>query len=227
MVILFDVDNTLLDNDALTAELRVYLATSGSAAAAEEYFRILEVLRVEVGYADYLGTLQRFRALHPRDFPFFDAARFLIDYPFAERLYTGALSAVRHAATIGTAAILSDGDVVFQPRKIERAGLASEVGHRVQIYVHKEDELGEVERALPADHYVMIDDKRRLLAAIKKHWGDRVTTVWVRQGHYATAADVNEYPAADLEIAAIGDFVGCAPATLRDAAGPRAVAWPQ
>lgn len=221
MVILFDVDNTLLDNDAVTAELRTYLASTGGAAAADEYFRILEELRIELGYADYLGTLQRYRAVHPRDFPFFGASAFLIDYPFAARLYEGAVAALRHAAALGTAAILSDGDAVFQPRKIARSGLGVEVAGRVQIYVHKEQQLADVERALPADHYVVVDDKLRLLAAIKAQWGAKVTTVWVRQGHYASAPDVGQYPAADADIAGIAEFSRLSAAAVQDAARPR------
>ena len=221
MVILFDVDNTLLDNDAITAELRAHLVRTGGATAADEYFRILEVLRVELGYADYLGTLQRYRALHPRDFPFFGAASFLLDYRFATRLYEGATAALRHAAMLGMQAILSDGDAVFQPRKIARSGVAAEVDGRVLIYVHKEQQLADVERALPADHYVVVDDKLRLLSAIKAQWGAKVTTVWVRQGHYASAPDVGKYPAADVGMAGIGEFTRYSAAVLRDAASQR------
>jgi FMN phosphatase YigB (HAD superfamily) len=221
MVILFDVDNTLLDNDRVTADLGAFLTGAGGPAAASEYFKVLETLRSELGYADYLGSLQRYRSLHPRDFPFFGASAFLVDYPFASRLYSGAIAAVRHACSLGDAAILSDGDAVFQPIKIARSGLGVEVRGRVHIYVHKEQELDDFERRVPADHYVMVDDKRRLLAAIKSHWQERVTTVWVRQGHYATAADVESYRPADLTIEAIGDFTRMSAPELRAAAGPR------
>ena len=181
MVILFDVDNTLLDNDTVTADLGAYLTRVGGANAAREYFRILEGLRTELGYADYLGSLQRYRYEHPRDFPFFEASRFLVDYPFAERLYPQALAALEHASAIGTAAILTDGDAVFQPIKIARAGLARAVGGRVQIFMHKETELASVASRFPAEHYVMVDDKRRLLEAIKSQWGERVTTVELKR----------------------------------------------
>lgn len=221
MVILFDVDNTLLDNDTVTADLGAYLTRAAGAESAAEYFRILEVLRAELGYADYLGGLQRYRAEHPRDFPFFGASRFLVEYPFAERLYPQALAALQHAASIGTAAILSDGDAVFQPIKIARSGLEAAVGGRVQIYVHKEVELATVATRLPADHYVMVDDKRRLLEAIKAHWGERVTTVWVRQGHYASAPDVARYAEPDLAIASIGEFLRLPRSSLLAAARAR------
>ncbi len=219
MVILFDVDNTLLDNDTVTADLGAYLTSSGGAAASREYFRILEDLRTELGYADYLGALQRYRAEHPLDFPFFGASRFLIEYPFARRLYPKALVALAHAAAIGTAAILSDGDAVFQPIKIARAGLEAAVDGNVQIYVHKEQELAAVAAHLPDEHYVMVDDKRRLLEAIKAEWTNRVTTVWVRQGHYSTAADVERYAKPDLALSSIGEFAGVSAAALLAAAG--------
>lgn len=222
MVILFDVDNTLLDNDTVTADLGAYLARAGGAESAAEYFRILELLRTELGYADYLGGLQRYRAEHPRDFPFFGASRFLVEYPFADRLYPQAVAALEYAAKIGTAAILSDGDAVFQPIKIARAGLELTVGGNVQIYVHKEAELATVAARLPAEHYVMVDDKRRLLEAIKAHWGERVTTVWVRQGHYATAPDVARYAEPDLSIANIGEFARLSGTGLLVAARARA-----
>jgi len=221
MVILFDVDNTLLDNDAVIRDLRDYLARVANAERAAEYFRILEVLRARLGYVDYLGTLQQYRAEHPDDFPFLQAAQFLIDYPFRDRLFDGALAAVRVAGELGTAAILSDGDVVFQPRKIERAGLWDAVAGRVMIHVHKEQQLAAVEHALPAEHYVLVDDKRTLLGAIKAQWQDRVTTVWVKQGHYATAPDVERAVPADLVIERIVDF---ARFSATDFAGGRSTA---
>ena len=135
-------------------------------------------------------------------------SHFLISYPFANRLFPGSLDALDHCATIGTTAILSDGDVVFQPRKISRAGLYDAVGGRVLIYIHKEHELDDVAERLPADHYVLVDDKVRILAAVKAAWGSRVTTVWPRQGHYALdVADVARYPVPDLTIERIGDLV--------------------
>jgi len=218
MVVLFDVDNTLLDNDRVAADLLDFLTLESGRDAAGEYFHIFEELRTELGYADYLGALQRFRARHPHDFSMLQASRFLVDYPFADRLYPGALEAVRAAGSYSTTAILSDGDVVFQPLKIERAGCWNAVDGRVLVYVHKEQELNDVEHQLPSERYVMVDDKRRLLAAIKSVWGARVTTVWVRQGHYAVAPDVETYPVADLELAHIAEFAALTEAQLLAAA---------
>jgi FMN phosphatase YigB (HAD superfamily) len=226
MVILFDVDNTLLDNDAVTADLSVHLHREAGAEEAREYFRVLEELRLELGYADYLGTLQRYRAAHPHDFQLLRTSQFLVDYPFRDRLYPGALEILEQASTRGTTAILSDGDVVFQPLKVARAGLWHAVGGRVLIYVHKEQELADVERRLSSAHYVVVDDKRRLLAAIKSEWGARVTTVWVKQGHYAAAPDVERYTRADIVLNGIGEFSHLSAADLLEAApapagGPR------
>jgi FMN phosphatase YigB (HAD superfamily) len=214
MVILFDVDNTLVDNDAVTADLSAYLTREAGIAAEAEYFRIFAALRAELGYADYLGALQRYRAVHPHGFELLRTAQFLVDYPFRGRLYPGAYAALAQAATWGTTVILSDGDVVFQPLKVARAGLWEAVGGRVLIYVHKEQELADVERRFPSSHYVVVDDKRRLLAAIKSQWGARVTTVWVRQGHYAAAPDVERYARADLVLDSIDGFTRLGPADL-------------
>jgi len=206
-VILFDVDNTLLDNDRVTADLRQHLRDAFGAESEERYWQIFEALRAELGYADYLGALQRYRVEHPNEPRFLEISFFLLDYPFEERLYPGALDAVARSRDRDDVAILSDGDAVFQPRKIARSGLWQAVHGGVLIYVHKEEMLADVERRLPADHYVMVDDKIRLLTAIKKHWGDRVTTVFVRQGHYATDQGIlSTYPAADVTIERIGDL---------------------
>jgi len=226
MVILFDVDNTLLDNDGVTADLAAYLDREVGADEAREYFRILDALRAELGYADYLGALQRYRAAHPHDFKLLRASQFLVDYPFRDRLYPGALELLAQSATRGTTAILSDGDVVFQPLKVAKAGLWGAVRGRVLIYVHKEQELADVEHRLPSAHYVVVDDKRRLLAAIKSIWGARVTTVWVKQGHYATAADVERHAKVDLVLDSIGEFSHLGAVDLLDAGralagGPR------
>jgi FMN phosphatase YigB (HAD superfamily) len=218
MVILFDVDNTLLDNDAVTADLSTYLTREAGAIEAREYFRIFAALRAELGYADYLGALQRYRVAHPHEFRLLRASQFLVDYPFRDRLYSGALETLTRAATRGTTAILSDGDVVFQPLKVARAGLWEAVAGRVLIYVHKEQELADVEHRLASTHYVVVDDKRRLLAAIKAQWGARVTTVWIKQGHYATAPDVDRYASADLVISRIDEFSRLTNADLLDAA---------
>jgi FMN phosphatase YigB (HAD superfamily) len=209
LVFLFDVDNTLLDNDRIAQDLSEHLAREYGQPTRDGFWTIFEELRRELGYADYLGALQRYRAKNLHDPRILRMANWLIDYRFADRLYPGALDAVRHAAQMGTTVILSDGDAVFQPRKVSRSGLSALFKQRVLIYIHKEVELAYVERLFPAKHYVMIDDKLRLLAAIKSHWGDRVTTVFPRQGHYAKDMKIlTEYPAADLSIDRIGDLTG-------------------
>ena len=218
-VFLFDVDNTLFDNDRLQADLSDHLARTYGPATRDRYWAIFEQLRSELGYADYLGALERYRLEDLHDPRLLLMASWFADYPFADRLYPGALEAVRHAQTGGEAAILSDGDAVFQPLKIARAGLRDLFQDRVLIYIHKERELDDVERWRPARRYVMIDDKLRLLAEIKKIWGDRVATVWVKQGHYATdPAQTASLPRADFEIDAIADFLAfdlSDPTTLR------------
>jgi FMN phosphatase YigB (HAD superfamily) len=218
MVFLFDVDNTLLDNDTVEAELQRYLVAEVGAGKAREYWRIFEQLRTELGYADYLGALQRYRAEFPRDFHLLAVSRFLLEYPFQERLFPGALEAIKYAEKLGPTVILSDGDVVFQPLKIRRSGLANAVADRVLIYIHKEQELDDVQRRYPAEHYVIVDDKLRILAAVKKIWGRRVTTVFVRQGHYATdPGALANYPPADVNIQQIADLLRCDLADLQKA----------
>jgi FMN phosphatase YigB (HAD superfamily) len=205
---LFDVDNTLLDNDRVIVDLRRYLESEVGVGGARLYWEIFERLRDELGYADYLGSLQRYRRENPHDSRLLAVSRFLIDYPFANRLYPDSLDVIEHVKRWGTATILSDGDVVFQPRKVERSGLFDAVNGQVLIYVHKEDELDEVAERFRADHYVMVDDKLRILSAIKRIWGERVTTVFVRQGHYAKDPRIlAAYPAADLSMERIGDLL--------------------
>jgi FMN phosphatase YigB (HAD superfamily) len=185
VVFLFDVDNTLLDNDRVQADLADHLTESYGADAGNRYWDIFEEVRQELGYADYLGALERFRLEKMHDPKILRMSSWLVDYPFGDRLYTGALNAVEHVQQWGPAVILSDGDAVFQPRKIDRSGLWAAFDGRVLIYVHKEQELADVERFYPAKRYVMIDDKLRILNAVKKVWSERVTTVFPRQGHYA------------------------------------------
>lgn len=207
MVFLFDVDNTLLDNDQVTADLRRHLATAVGPEKSRRYWELFEAMRAEIGYADYLGALQRYRMEYLHEPQLLAVSYFLLNYPFANRLFPGSLDAVAHARNFGTPVILSDGDVVFQPRKVYTSGLYERFDGNALIYVHKEQELLDVEAKFPADHYVMIDDKIRLLTAIKSIWRDRVTTVFVRQGHYATdLKTVAQYPAADLTIDRIGDL---------------------
>ena len=208
VVFLFDVDNTLVDNDRVQADLKEHLAQTYGPATRDRYWDILEELRHELGYVDYLGALERYRveALHRPEV--LRMSSWLVDYPFADRLYPGALDAVKHVQQWGTHVILSDGDAVFQPRKVERSGIWRAFDGRVLIYIHKEEELDDVARLYPADHYVMIDDKLRILSAVKKIWGERVTTVFPKQGHYALDPGIlAECPPADLELAKIGDLV--------------------
>lgn len=206
-VFLFDVDNTLLDNDRVSSDLKRHLINKVGESSAGRYWEIFEQLRAELGYADYLGALQRYRIERPRDPKLLAVSHFMINYPFANRLFPESLDAVAHAQSVGRAAILSDGDVVFQPRKIDRSGLYEIFEGNVLIYIHKELELDDVESKYPATHYVMVDDKVRILAAIKKYWGVRVTTVFPRQGHYALdTAQVAKYPVPDITLQRIGEL---------------------
>src|SRR5512144_1125932 len=185
LVSLFDVDNTLLDNDRVVVDLRRHLEREVGAQRAARYWAIFEQRRAELGYADYLGALQRYRVEHPRDPHVLAVSSFLVNYPFANRLFPESLDVIAHLAGFGPTVVFSDGDVVFQPRKVERSGLFDAVQRRVLIYIHKERELDDVARRHPARHYVLVDDKVRILAACKAAWGARLTTVFVRQGHYA------------------------------------------
>jgi FMN phosphatase YigB (HAD superfamily) len=207
-VFLIDVDNTLLDNDAVEADFHRHLAAQLGQERAERYWTIFEELRSELGYADYLGALQRLRGAYPHEPHLLQASTYVIEYPFAERVYAGALDTVRRLNELGRTVILSDGDVVLQPHKIRSSGVWAAVDGDVLVYVHKEHELDDVERRYPADHYVIVDDKLRILDAIKRDWGSRVTTVFLRQGHYATDVDTLEaYSPADLTLDGIGELV--------------------
>ncbi len=207
-VFLFDVDNTLLDNDRISHDLKSYLKREVGHEQEAHYWTIFEQLRAEIGYADYLGALQRYRLEYPHDWRVLAVSSFLIDYPFADRLFPKALDVIQAANRFGQAVILSDGDVVFQPHKIRRSGLHKAFNGNVLIYVHKEHELEDVERLYPADRYVLIDDKVRILTAVKQIWGAKVTTVFPRQGHYANDPEISaRYPAPDRAISHIGDFL--------------------
>jgi hypothetical protein len=210
IVFLFDVDNTLIDNDRVQAHLSEHLEQTYGKATRDRYWQIFEDLRSELGYADYLGALERYRIEDLHRPEVLRMSSWLADYPFADRLYPRALDVVKHVQQWGTPVILSDGDAVFQPRKVEQSGLWRAFDNRVLIYIHKEQELDDVERFYPADHYVLIDDKLRILSAVKKIWGERVTTVFPKQGHYALDPDIlAEYPPADVELAKIGDLLAC------------------
>jgi FMN phosphatase YigB (HAD superfamily) len=208
VVFLLDVDNTLLDNDAITADLKRHLNQEFGAECQQRYVGIFEELRARRGYADYLGALQDYRIENPHDPHLLELSFFLLDYPFADRLYPGSLDVIARMSTWGPTVILSDGDVVFQPRKVQRSGLFDAVDRRVLIYVHKEQQLDDVEQKYPARHYVFVDDKLRLLTAVKNIWGSRLTTVFPRQGHYANdPAVLSCYPPADISIDRIGDLL--------------------
>ena len=212
LVFLLDVDNTLLDNDRIIADLREHLEREFGVASSDRYWAVFEALRSELGYADYLGALQRYRADVEADdddaYRLLTLATFLIDYPFADRLYPRALDVVARLGRLGQTVILSDGDVVFQPRKVQRSGLWDAVGGRVLIYIHKEQMLDAVQRRYPACRYVMVDDKQRVLTAMKEVLGARLVTVFPRQGHYAhDPANLSRYPAADISVDHIGDLL--------------------
>jgi FMN phosphatase YigB (HAD superfamily) len=208
VVFLFDVDNTLLDNDRVTADLKNYLLREVGREREQHYWEIFEQLRLELGYADYLGALQRYRIEYPRDPHLLTVSNYLVNYPFANRLFPNSLDVIEYIKQWGPAVILSDGDVVFQPRKVERSGLLDAVDGNVLIYVHKEEELDDVEARYPAGHYVLVDDKLRILTGIKKVWGSRVTTFFPKQGHYARDPQIlSSYPPADICIERIGDLL--------------------
>src|ERR1700704_5904084 len=185
VVYLVDVDNTLLDNDTVIEDLRRHFRDAFGVECEQRYWELFEGLRRELGYADYLGALQRYRVERPREPRLLQISLFLLHYPFADRLYPRALETIAHLRRQAPVVILSDGDVVFQPRKVERSGLWAAVDGAVLIYIHKEQMLDEVARRYPSERYVMVDDKLRILAAMKAIWRDRLTTVFVRQGHYA------------------------------------------
>jgi len=223
IVFLVDVDNTLLDNDAIQQDLKDHLEQTYGIAARDRYWRILEDLMVELGYRDYIGALQKFRVENPREIELLSMSSFLMDYPFANRLYPHALEVLERLRSVGTTVLLTDGDVVFQPRKVEHAGLGKVANGDVLVYIHKEEALEDVERRFPAAHYVLIDDKLRILDAIKTIWGERVTTVLPRQGQYAHDAKVlGALPPADVTIERIGDLLDYDLARLPAAAKPSA-----
>jgi FMN phosphatase YigB (HAD superfamily) len=217
-VFLLDVDNTLLDNDSVSRDLKRHLEETFGADRRDRYWEIFEQLRAELGYADYLGALQRYRLEHPRDPRLLETSLFLVDYPFAGRLFPHALQVVEWLRRWGPAVIFSDGDAVFQPRKVSRSGLWHAVLGQVLIYVHKEEMLDDVEQRYPARHYVLVDDKLRILTAVKHAWGDRVTTVFPRQGHYALDPKVVAmYPAADVSVDHIAQLLDFDMGELRHA----------
>lgn len=215
---LVDVDNTLIDNDHVALDLKRHLERQVGRERQERYWAIFEQLRAELGYADYLGALQQYRLEFPRDPHVLTVSSFLINYPFANRLYPESLDVLERFSAWGPTVIFSDGDAVFQPRKVERSGLQEAVDGRVVIYIHKERELDDVEQRYPAEHYVLVDDKLRILTAVKQIWRARVTTVFPRQGHYAgDSEELAKYPRADVSIDRIGDVLELELASLLEA----------
>ncbi len=214
VVFLLDVDNTLLDNDRIIEDLDRELVCRVGGEGQRRYWAIFEALRAELGYADYLGALQSYRIEHPRDSQLLALSSFLLNYPVENRLFPKSLDVLDHLAAFGSTILLSDGDMVFQPHKIERSGLFDAVGGRVLVYIHKERQLDDVETRFPADHYVLVDDKIRILSAVKQIWKERVTTVFPRQGHYARDPGIADDPAPDIRIERIGDLLGYDPTTL-------------
>lgn len=207
IVFLFDVDNTLLDNDRVHDDFDRHIAAEFGADEARRYWKIYEELRDKLGYADYLSAVQQFRLDCGDELRVQRMAAFLLDYPFADRLYPGALDAIGHLSQFGQCAVLSDGDVVLQPRKIRKSGIEAAVDGRVLIYIHKERMLDDVQDHYPAQHYVMVEDKLRVLDGMQRQWRDRLTTVFVRQGHYATdPAARREYAPAQIELSGIGEL---------------------
>ncbi len=207
LVFLFDVDNTLLDNDSLQEDLSDRLLSVFGPAIRDRYWALFEELREASGYADYLGAVERLRSENLRDRRMLAMSGWLLDYPFPNRLYPQALAAVRHVGQWGRAVVLSDGDAVFQPRKVDRSGIGAAFEGEVLIYIHKQQELDDVERLYPARRYVLVDDKLRILTEVKAAWKDRVTTVFPKQGHYARdPAILAACPPADVEIERIGDL---------------------
>ena len=207
MTFLLDVDNTLLDNDRITADLREHLERQFGHSHAESYWKCFEKLRDELGYVDYLGALQRYRQEYPHDSHLLEVSHYLVEYPFADRLLPGALDVIRMLKRKAQVVIVSDGDVVFQPIKIRRSGIFEAVEGHVLVYIHKECEMDDVQQRYPSEHYVMVDDKLHILGAMKKCC-PRVTTVFVRQGHYAHDAHIIESsPQPDLTVDHIADLL--------------------
>jgi FMN phosphatase YigB (HAD superfamily) len=210
IVFLLDVDNTLLDNDRFEADLDQRLTREFGSGNRDLYWTFFEELRAEHGYADYLGALQRYRSTDVCSPGLLRLSLFLVNYPFAERLYPGALDVIQYLQHWGPTVILSDGDAVFQPHKLHSSGLWDAVKQQVLICIHKEQMLEAVIRSYPARRYLMVDDKPHILKAMKDILGNRLTTVFARQGHYALDPHTTDaYPHADITLDRIGDLLHC------------------
>ena len=208
IVFLVDVDDTLLENGRVQADLKKHIEREFGPQCRDRFWAIHEELFKQLGYADYLGAFQRFRIEHPYEPHLVTAANFLVDYPFANRLYPGSLDVLEHFRELGPTVIVTDGDMVFQPRKVQRSGIFETVEGHVLIYIHKEQALKDIEHRYPAEHYVLVDDKLRILTAFKQAWGQRVTTVFPRQGEFAlNPAALASYPPADVTVEHISDLL--------------------
>ena len=208
IIFLLDVDNTLFDNDAVLADIDRQFRVEFGDECRKRYWEISDTLRKELGYVDYLGALQRYRTESNTDPRIFMLSSFFLDYPFAQRVFPGAVDVIAHLNELGKTVIVSDGDIVFQPRKIQQSGLWDAVEGRVMIYRHKEQMLDDIRQRFPAEHYVMVDDKLQILTAMKRSWKDLLTTVFVRQGHYAlNPTNIDAYPAADMSVQSIADLI--------------------
>ena len=201
--VFLDADNTLLDNDAAKAALESRIVESVSVAVARRFWELYEVVRDAEDYVDFPATVARLAAEHPTDAARIE--RILDELPYRDFVYPGALEMIERLWRIATPVILSDGDPVFQPRKIERAGLAAAVRGNVLIYAHKEERLEEVTRRFPGPRPIFVDDKARILGHIERQLPDAVT-VHVRQGSYAADPVDAGDPAPDIEIERIADL---------------------
>jgi len=204
---LVDVDNTLFDNDRFAVELSAHLEKSFNVAERERYWSLHKKRWAEFGISDYLGTMQQFRQGLQNDPSLLQMSSFLLDFPFGDLLYPHALEVVKHMRSLGPASALSDGDMVFQPRKLQHSGIFDAFHGNALIYEHKQHELDLLQQRFPAQRYVMIDDKPNILADMKKVLGDRLTTVFVRQGRYAADASPELRSAPDMKIDAIADLL--------------------
>ena len=208
IIFLVDVDDTLLNGDCIQTDFKQHMEREFGIQCRDRYWVIQEELFNELGYRDYLEALQRFRLEYPYEPHLVTAANFFVDYPFANRLYPGALNVLEHFRKWSKTVILTDGDMVLQPRKIQQSGIFEMVEGNVLVYVHKEEALEDIKRRYPAEHYVLVDDKLRILTAFKKAWANHVTTVFPKQGEFALDPQVlSSYPAADIAVDQISDLL--------------------
>lgn len=214
LVVLCDVDNTLLNDNRIVSDLCDFLLDKLGEQGAKQYWTHFEALSQSLGYADYLGALQRARDEHPHEMHFIAITNFLLTYPFSERLFPRALDVIDHVACWALPVIVSDGDVVLQPIKLHRAGLARKVQDRVLVYIHKEKELDDIMQRYPATHYVFVEDNLSILSSVKREWGQRVTTIHIRpHGHPPDEGRTALQP--DITLNDIGDMLRINEADLR------------